>query len=76
VKIAYWLGVALAVLIVVGGIFTSFSTGAGAFIGGIVVGALVFVLAKVAKEMSLMLADLSDATVRSAAQAEASRQSS
>lgn len=73
VKIAYWVGVLAAVAIAVGGVMASFSTGAAALIGGIAVGALVFVFAKVAKEMSLMLADLSDATVRTAAQAEANK---
>lgn len=73
VKIAYWLGVLAAVLIAIGGIATSFSTGASALIGGIALGALIFVFAQVGKEMSLMLADLSDATIRSAAQTEARR---
>lgn len=71
VKIAYWLGVLAAVLVAIGGIVTSFSAGASALIGGIAIGALIFVFAKVGKEMSLMLADLSDATIRSAAKTEA-----
>lgn len=74
VKIAYWLGVLAALLIAAGGVMASFSAGAAALLGGFAVGALVFVFAKVAKEMSLMLADLSDATVRSAARTEANRQ--
>ncbi|MFG0674220.1 hypothetical protein [Delftia sp. WSY_7] len=73
VKIAYWIGVLAAICIALGGVMASFSAGLGALAGGIAVGALVFVFAKVAKEMSLMLADLSDATVRTAARSEASR---
>ena len=57
----------------IGGIVTSFTAGASALIGGIAIGALIFVFAQVGKEMSLMLADLSDATIRSAAQTEARR---
>lgn len=71
VKIAYWLGVIAAALIAIGGITASFSAGVGALFGGIALAALTFVFAKVAKEMSLMLADLSDATLRTAARAEA-----
>ncbi len=44
--------------------------GIAAAIGGVAGAVLVFVLARVGKEMSLMLADLSDATVRMAAHAE------
>ena len=71
VKIAYWLGVIASVLIAIGGITASFSAGVGALLGGLALAALIFVFSKVAKEMSLMLADLSDATVRTAARAEA-----
>jgi len=69
-NLLYWCGVVLAVLILLGGLSLSMRAGFPAAIGGIAGGLLVFIFARVGKEMSLMLADLSDATVRMAANAE------
>lgn len=69
-NLLYWCGVVLAVLILLGGLSLAMRAGIAAAIGGVAGAVLVFVLARVGKEMSLMLADLSDATVRMAAHAE------
>ncbi|AOV01871.1 hypothetical protein BI380_11130 [Delftia tsuruhatensis] len=69
-NLLYWCGVVLAVLILLGGLSLAMRAGIAAAIGGVAGAVLVFVLARVGKEMSLMLADLSDATVRMAAHTE------
>lgn len=69
-NLLYWCGIALAVIILLGGLSLSMRAGFPAALGGIAGSVLVFVFARVGKEMSLMLADLSDATVRMAARAE------
>ena len=63
VGILYWLGVAIALLVLIFGVATGLKTGASVVIGSVVSSILIFVLARVSKEMSHMLADLSDATV-------------
>lgn len=72
-NLLYWCGIVVAVLMLVGGLALAMRAGAAAAIGGVAGAVLVFVFARVGKEMSLMLADLSDATVRMAARAEAEK---
>ncbi len=61
------LGYVVAALVLIAAIFASTrGGGAGAGLGGLVFACVIAVFAKVAKEALLMLADLSDATVRMA----------
>jgi hypothetical protein len=60
------LGYVLAVLVLVGSIIAARQS-MGAMFGGIVLAAFIAVMARVGKELSLMLADLSDAAVHLAA---------
>ena len=63
VGILYWLGVAIALLVLVFGVAAGLKAGASVLIGSVVTSIFIFVMARVSKEMSHMLADLSDATV-------------
>ena len=68
VQLVYWLFVVLAVVCFAGALVGAWN-GAGAsrvgtFFGGLVLGLLFLIVAKVSREMSLMLADLADAAVR------------
>lgn len=67
VGIAYWIGVVLAALILLGAIVAAFKVGPAPAIGGLVGSIFIFIVARVSKEMSLMLADMSDATIKMAA---------
>lgn len=73
VNIIYWVGVALALLSLIAGLWVSIRSniGPGPAMGGLLVAVLMYIVFRVTKEMSLMLADLSDATVRMAARQEA-----
>ena len=68
VQLVYWLFVALAVVCFAGALVGAWNgVGAarvGTFFGGLVIGLLFLIVAKVSREMSLMLADLADAAVR------------
>lgn len=68
VQLVYWLFVVLAVVCFAGALVGAWnSVGAarvGGFFGGVVLGLLFLIVAKVTREMSLMLADLADAAVR------------
>ena len=68
VQLVYWLFVVLAVVCFAGALVGAWNgVGAarvGTFFGGVVVGLLFLIVAKVSREMSLMLADLADAAVR------------
>lgn len=67
VKWFTWLGYAIASILLVSGVFTMLSGSPGAG-GGLVAGAIVVaIVARVWREMSLMVADLADAAVRTAA---------
>lgn len=70
---AYFFMLVIAVLILIGGIFTFLSKGIGYLIGSVVAALFIYLLARVSRELSLMLADLSDATVRMAARQEGSQ---
>ena len=71
VTIFHVLGQVLAVLVLLGGLIAAYNTGsAGALIGATVGAIFMSVFFRVAKEASLMLADMSDATVRMAARDE------
>lgn len=68
VQLVYWLFVVLAVACFAGALVGAW-TGDGAarvgvFFGGVLMGLLWLIVAKVTREMSLMLADLADAAVR------------
>lgn len=73
VNILYWVGVVLAVLSLISGIWITLRThsGPGPALGGLLAAVLIYIVFRVTKEMSLMLADLSDATLRTAAHKEA-----
>lgn len=78
VSVMFWLGQALAALVLIGGLISAFGLRAyggslGTFIGALVFAVLISVFAKVGKEASLMLADMSDATVRMAERQESNR---
>lgn len=68
VQLVYWLFVVLAVVCFAGALVGAWNgvgaARAGTFFGGVVVGLLFLIVAKVSREMSLMLADLADAAVR------------
>lgn len=68
VQLVYWLFVVLAVLCFAGALVGAWNgVGAarvGTFFGGLVMGLVFLIVAKVTREMSLMLADLADAAVR------------
>lgn len=63
------LGYVLAGLVLIGSIFAARES-MGALFGGVVLAALIALMARVGKELSLMLADLSDAAVHMAASRE------
>jgi hypothetical protein len=67
VTIFHVLGQVMAVLVLLGGLIATYNTGsAGAAIGATVGAIFMSIFFRVAKEASLMLADMSDATVRMA----------
>lgn len=74
VQLGYWVGIVLAVLCALAGflspVFGSDSDRVLGAIGGVFFALFFLISAKVAREMSLMLADLSDAAVRLAARAD------
>ena len=72
VNVIYWVGIALALILFTGGVISTakLSIGPGPAIAGFVMAVLLYIVFRVTKEMSLMLADLSDATVRMAARQE------
>lgn len=73
VKLGHWFMVIIAVLVALAGMMAARATGPAALVGG-VCGALFIVIFSLAlRELSLMLADLSDASVRAAAVAEGER---
>lgn len=63
----------VAALMLLGGLITAFKGSFYAGIGGACGALFIAIVAKVGKELAFMLADLSDATVRMAAKAEADR---
>ena len=71
VGIATVLGYVLAGFMMVGAVVTLFRGAVGAGIGGMVAAALIAFMVRMAKELWLMLADLSDASMRIAARAAA-----
>ena len=73
VGIATVLGYVLAGIMMVAAVVTLFRGSVGAGLGGMVAAALIAFMVRVAKELWLMLADLSDASVRLAARAESDR---
>lgn len=66
-KVAYFFMVVIAALVLVAGVFAFFKLGVGYLVGSTVGAIFIYILARVSRELSLMLADLSDATVRMAA---------
>lgn len=68
VQVVYWVWVLLAVVCfgvaLVGAWNGVGAARAGTFFGGVAMGLLILIIAKVTREMSLMLADLADAAVR------------
>lgn len=72
VGIIYWVGVVFAVLCVIGGFIASSKTniGPGPIIAGIVLAIIIYIIFRVTKEASLMLADIADANIRMAAHRE------
>lgn len=67
VGLFYLVGLALGLIALVLGIVVAWNGSLGAGIGGAVAGLIVLILAKVGKEVSLMVADMSDATIHMAA---------
>lgn len=63
-------GYGLAIIFLIGGLVAAFKGSVAAGVIGMCIALLMAVVAKVSKELSLMLADLSDASVRMAAQRE------
>jgi hypothetical protein len=72
VGVIYWVGVVLAVLCVIGGLVASSKTniGPGPTFAGIVLAIIIYIIFRVTKEASLMLADIADANIRMAAHQE------
>lgn len=71
ITIFHMLGQVLAVLVFLGGLIGGYKSGSvGAMVGATVAALFMSIFFRVAKEASLMLADMSDATVRMAQQAE------
>ena len=65
IGLATLFGYILAVLSVVGGLIAAWKgAGLGTAIGAVVIGAVLYIVTRVFKEMWLMLADLTDATIR------------
>lgn len=64
---AYIFMVVIAALVLIVGLFAFFKLGVGYLVGSILAAIFIYILARVSRELSLMLADLSDATVRMAA---------
>lgn len=63
---AYIFMLCIAALALVGGIFAFFNLGISYLIGSVIAAIFIYLFARVSRELSLMLADLSDATVRMA----------
>lgn len=70
---AYFFMLVIAALALIGGIVAFFSLGIAYLIGSAIAAVFIYLLARVTRELSLMLADLSDATVRMAAEQEQAR---
>lgn len=67
VSVLYLLGLVIGAVTLMGAVISAFSMKSpGVAIGGVVAAMLIFVLSKAGKEAWLMLADMSDATVRMA----------
>lgn len=71
-EVSYWLWCIVAGLALIAGLVGAVGGrgGIGALLLGALVAVVIYFLGKVAREMSLMLADMSDAAVRTAAQLE------
>ena len=69
VGLFYLVGLALGLIALVGGIVAAWNGSMGAGIGGAAAGLIMLILAKVGKEVSLMVADMSDATIHTAGRA-------
>lgn len=65
------LGYGMAAIVLIGGVVAAFQGSVAAGVIGMSVSLFLAIAAKVSRELSLMLADLSDASVRMAAQREA-----
>ena len=70
VKWSTWLGYGIAVLLLISGVVAFFSGSWGGGLGLLGGAVIVAILARVWREMSLMVADLADAAVRTAASKE------
>ncbi len=72
VGIIYWVGIVFAALCAVGGFVAASKTniGPGPIIAGVVLAIIIYIIFRVTKEASLMLADIADANVRMAARQE------
>lgn len=72
VGVIYWVGIVFAALCLLSGIVITAKSniGPGPAIGGVVMAVIVYIIFRVTKEASLMLADIADATVRMAASGE------
>lgn len=64
------LGYGMAVIVLIGGVIAAFKGSVPTGVIGMSMSLLIAIAAKVSKELSLMLSDLSDASVRMAAQRE------
>jgi hypothetical protein len=67
VGLFYLLGLAIGLIALVAACVVVWNGGVAAGVGGVVFGIVVLILSKVGKEVSLMMADLTDATIRLAA---------
>lgn len=70
VKLGNWFAMALAAAVLLGGVLSSRSGGVFGILAAAGVAAVIVIVSFAVREMSLMLADLSDAAVRMAAGAE------
>lgn len=70
VKWGTWLGYVIAAVVAGGGIFTIIGGGIGGGVGALLGAVFIVIVARVWRELSLMVADLADAAVRQAAKTE------
>lgn len=64
---AYLFMLVIAAIVLLGGVIAFFNLGVAYLIGSMIAAIFIYIFARVSRELSLMLADLSDATVRMAA---------